>query len=141
MKHKKLFLRIFAGIVVILIVMVIYNCVVRTDDDPQKLEKIEEEKAREAMYADTFDVVGDYLFPNQKMSNEDMELESDKDKKDDKASDDTKKKQEKSAADDDDDEIIESADISSDPTPAPPAPPAPQVEKMDKPTVTSVENQ
>ncbi|MBO7581037.1 MAG: hypothetical protein J6T38_05900 [Bacteroidaceae bacterium] len=139
MKHKKLFLRIFAGIVVILFIMVIYNCVVRTDDDPQKLEKLEEEKAREAMYADTFDVVGDYLFPNQKVSNEDMALESDKDKKDEKASDDTKKKLEKSIVDDDD-EIIESADISSDPTPAPPAPPAPQVEKMDKPTVTSVEN-
>lgn len=139
MKHKKLFLRIFAGIVVILFIMVIYNCVVRTDDDPQKLEKLEEEKAREAMYADTFDVVGDYLFPNQKVSNEDMALETEKDKKDEKASEDTKKKQEKSVVDDDD-EIIESADISSDPTPAPPAPPAPQVEKMDKPTVTSVEN-
>lgn len=139
MKHKKLFLRIFAGIVVILFIMVIYNCVVRTDDDPQKLERLEEEKAREAMYADTFDVVGDYLFPNQKVSNEDMALETEKDKKDEKASEDTKRKQEKSVVDDDD-EIIESADISSDPTPAPPAPPAPQVEKMDKPTVTSVEN-
>lgn len=141
MKHKKLFLRIFAGIVVILFIMVIYNCVVRTDDDPQKLEKLEEEKAREAMYADTFDVVGDYLFPNQKVSNEDMALEADKDKKDEKASDEGSKKKEKTSADDDDDEIIESADISSDPTPAPPAPPAPAVEQMSKPTVTSVENQ
>lgn len=141
MKHKKLFLRIFAGIVVILFIMVIYNCVVRTDDDPQKLEKLEEEKAREAMYADTFDVVGDYLFPNQKVSNEDMALEADKDKKDEKASDEGSKKKEKTSADDDDDEIIESADISSDPTPAPPAPPAPAIEQMSKPTVTSVENQ
>lgn len=141
MKHKGLFMRLFGGVVVILLILVIYNCVVRTDDDPQNLERIEAEKAREAMYADTFDVVGDYLFPNQKVSNEDMALEADKDKKDEKASDEGSKKNEKTSADDDDDEIIESADISSDPTPAPPAPPAPAIEQMSKPTVTSVENQ
>lgn len=138
MKHKKLFIRLFVGIVVVLLIMVVYNCVVRSDDDPQRLEQLEAEKERQAMYADTFDVVGDYLFPNQKVSNEDMALEVDKDKKEKPDAEETKqKKEEKPVADDD---IIESADISSDPTPAPPAPPAPSIEKAATPTVTTIEN-
>lgn len=142
MKHKGLFMRLFGGVVVILFVLVIYNCVVRANRDPDRLERLEEEKAREAMYADTFDVVGDYLFPNQKASSEDMALESEKDKKDEKSADDSNKKKSESAAPDgNEEEIIESADISSDPTPAPPAPPAPPIEQMSKPSVTTVENQ
>ena len=132
--HK---LQIGIGIVAIIIVFTIYNCVVG-DDRPQMLTPEQEEQAAQehAAYKDTFDVVGDYLFPA--MGNSRDELLTDEERE---GTSEKKEEKKETVADkqDADDEIIESADISSDTKPAPPAPAPKNSEPIDAPTVVPLE--
>lgn len=114
---------------IVLIILILYNCVIRTDKVAVTPEQEELNQQHESMYLDTFDVVGDYLFPPLKTSKEEQTTEAEK----------TDKQQDKSEAKvskptDSEEDIIESADISSDPTPAPPPPPA-----APAPTVETIE--
>lgn len=128
------------GIVAIIIIFSIYNCVV-SDDRPQVLTPEQEIKAEQerAAYKDTFDVVGDYLFPAMGNSRDELLTDDEKEGKTEK----TEEKQQQKIADERDaeDDIIESADISSDTKPAPPAPApkAPETEPLESPQVTPVE--
>lgn len=131
--------RIAIGIVVIIIIFTIYNCVV-SDDRTQILTPEQEEQAAQEASAvkDTFDVVGDYLFPT--MGNSKDELMTD-DEREGKTTQQEEKKEQKTTVKDDDDDIVESADISSDTKPAPPAPKVvtEPAEAPKAPTVTPIE--
>ena len=128
------------GIVAIIIIFSIYNCVV-SDDRPQVLTPEQEIKAEQerAAYKDTFDVVGDYLFPAMGNSRDELLTDDEKEGKTEK----TEEKQQQKIADERDaeDDIIESADISSDTKPAPPAPApkAPETEPLESPNVAPLE--
>ena len=133
--HK---VRIGIGVIVIIIVFTIYNCVI-SDDRPNALTPEQEEQAAQEASAikDTFDVVGDYLFPT--MGNSRDELMTD-DEREGKSTQQEEKKEQKTTAKDDDD-IVESADISSDTKPAPPAPKVvtEPADAAKAPTVTPIE--
>lgn len=53
---------------IVLIILILYNCVIRTDKAAVTPEQEELNQQHESMYLDTFDVVGDYLFPPLKTS-------------------------------------------------------------------------
>lgn len=138
--HTRLF-KICCGIIVVIIIFSIYNCVV-SDDRPQILTPEQEEQAEQdrAAYKDTFDVVGDYLFPAQEHSRDELMTDDEREGKTAKAED--KQPAPTAAADTPEEgDIIESADISSDTKPAPPAPAPkePAAEQLDAPKVTPVE--
>lgn len=143
--HTMLF-RVVCGVVAIFILFALYNIIVRTDNAPATLMEQEEEEAQRALL-DTFDVVGDYFLPGQKADMEDLLTDADRDAaekgggKDAEASETTGPSSSESPSASDD--IIESADISSDASPAPvpgqnPTVP-PTVEKIETPAVTPIE--
>jgi cytoskeletal protein RodZ len=128
--HTRTF-HVILGVGIVLLILILYNCVIRTDRAVTP-EQEELNKQHESMYLDTFDVVGDYLFPPMKNTKDDVSTD---DEKDDKQKEKTENKESKPAAEEE--EIIESADISSDPTPAPPTPvqpaaPAPTIETIEQ---------
>lgn len=134
--------KVICGTVVVLLLFMLYNCVLRggnkavlTPDD----DDIEEQKA---VLKDTFDVLGDYLFPTQKVSKEDMMTDDEKKESESKKDDDKKDDVKTVVIDKPSADEIESADISSDPKPAPAPDPklsAPTIEKMEAPKVTPIE--
>lgn len=138
--HTRAF-KICCGVVAVVIIFSIYNCIVSDERVTPLTPEQEEQAAQEqAAYKDTFDVVGDYLFPS--MGNSRDELLTD-DEKEGKTEQKEEKQQSKAPDVDDvhDEDFIESADISSDTKPAPPAPAPrdPGVEQLETPKITPVE--
>lgn len=143
--HSRLF-KVICGVVIVLLILVLYNCVVRENRDsnltPEQQEAIEMEKAE---LKDTFDVVGDYLFPPQKhsadelLTDDEREARNNGDKKTDEKITETHVETVSNAPSEDD--IVESADLRSDVHKAPAAPPPaePSVEKVESPKVTPIE--
>ena len=136
--HK---IQIGIGVIAIIILFSIYNCIVSDDRSSALTPEQEEQAAQEtAAIKDTFDVVGDYLFPAMGNSRDELMTDEEREgkKEADKSKEQTKTVTEGDVADDD---IIESADISSDTKPAPPAPApkAPETEQLESPKVTPVE--
>ena len=132
--HK---IQIGIGVIAIVILFSIYNCIVSDDRSSALTPEQEEQAAQEtAAIKDTFDVVGDYLFPA--MGNSRDELLTDEERE---GTSENKEEKKETASDtqDADDDIIESADISSDTKPAPPAPAPKNSEPVDAPTVVPLE--
>ncbi|MBQ7422268.1 MAG: hypothetical protein IJV27_09025 [Prevotella sp.] len=138
--HTRLF-HVLLGLLILVFILVLYNCVVR-EDSRQTItpEQAEAEQEHEAMYLDTFDVVGDYLFPPQKSNAEDMMTDAEKEAA--KAAKDKKTDAKEAKTEPTErltvDDIMESADPTSDPRPVISVP-VPTVEKMDAPKITPIE--
>jgi len=139
--HTMLF-KVVCGIVAIFLLFALYNIIVLTDKAPATLTEQEEEATRKALL-DTFDIVGDYFFPNQKADMEDLLTDEEREaaKKEGKTGDDEKTMAQEVIEPSMESEIIESADVSSDAPPVaePQQTPAPTVEKLESPTVTPIE--
>lgn len=139
-----IFFKIFLGIVFIFILFVLYNLVVTRDDVQKTQSEIDEEQEQKALL-DTFDVVGDYFFPTQKASAEDLMTDDEK-KAAEKSKEERNLETDASASPDGEttDDIIESADISSDTKPTVPhteseSTAAPSEEKVETPKIVPIE--
>ena len=145
--HTRTF-KVLCGVVIVMLVLTLYNCVVRDDRSrsdmtPEQQEALEMEKAE---LKDTFDVVGDYLFPAQKHSADELMTDEEREAR---GNGGEKKAEEKLTetqvptvkAESDGEDIVESADLRSDTrvAPAAPASPEPSVEKLESPKVTPIE--
>ena len=74
---KSLTFKVLCGLAVLVFLGLIYNLIVASDDAPMTEQEEEEVQKRNA-YADTIDIVGDYLWPNMKPSKEDMMTDKEK---------------------------------------------------------------
>lgn len=147
-KHKgfthTLTFRILIGLGVLIVLGIIYNVfVVRSHTENLTDDEKEEEAARKASM-DTIDVVGDYLWPEDKTAKPEKEDE----KKDEDEGKPVEHAQEQPVAEAATDEDIENAtgentdgteQKTSDETSKEKKVEAPKVEKMDKPTVEEIE--
>lgn len=142
--HTLLF-GVVCGIAAIFLLFASYNMIVRTNGSTATEMEQEEEDMRKALL-DTFDVVGDYLFPRQKADREDLMTDAEKEaelKGVGKDIGETDISVSANAVSDEGNDIMESADISSDPNPVPSTSResslTPTVEKLESPTITPIE--
>lgn len=131
--HSTMF-KVLGGLFVLFIFAILYNMITRKKSYADR-QAAQEAEQRRISSLDTLDVVGDYLFPNAPLQ-KDMEKETDKEEKDKEE----KKTEKHETVADEAEEIIESADISSDPSPEPTQPITPvEIKKSGTPTVETIE--
>ena len=150
-KHKftnSLTFKILCGAVVLFVLGLLYNLVIAGNDEVTE-EQVQEEQQRNATL-DTLDVIGDYLWPNQKPRGEDLLTDKEKAKQAEeakKAAEEAKKKSTNVAEKQSNDINIEKD--AAIPLPAPAADPVskteskatsnPTIEKVSTPKIEQIE--
>ena len=134
-RHTLLY-KMLIGLALLVILGVIYNVFIRRSSTQDLTDDESEEEAARKATLDTFDVVGDYLWPADDADDDDGDAKSIEHEK--------KKPVAEAASDEDIKNAIGDEDAKAETTmPSDPAAEkkmdAPKVEKMDKPTVEEIE--
>ena len=142
-RHSLTF-KILCGLVVLFLLGMAYNFIVAENDEISEEEKVEEEQRKAAL--DTLDVIGDYLWPASKPSQEDLLTGDEKaaleEAKNKKAEDKETQKAVKKESDEMNSEVSNPIPApAADPVPtiSPKPAPAPSIEKVESPRVEQLE--